>query len=147
MANRLSTIASDLAEDLERRPSTQLRKVATAAALLAVDRTKLVDPRLDAALAAMREGAAGNGAERSAASSVTEELDETAWDIQEKVDAGTQSQQAYLEAFRRARAAASVYFALDSNPLDAAREAVYEAEAAVGDLEAIRTAISPAMAN
>lgn len=143
MVSRLSTVAADLAEQLEHRPSSQLRKVATTAALLAVDRTSLVDSRLDTALAAIRDGAPGNRDECSAASRVTEELDERAWDIQEKVDEGMLPQEVYLEAFRRARAAASVGFALEVNPLQAALEAVYEAQAAVADLEAVRTAIDP----
>jgi hypothetical protein len=147
MPSRLSTVAADLAEQLEHRPSSQLRKVATIAALLAVDRTHLADPRLDAALTAIRDGAAGDRNECSAVSLVVEELDEKAWDIQESVDEGTQPQEAYLEAFRMARAAESIGFALEVNPLQAALEAVYEAQAAVSDLEAIRTAISPALAD
>jgi hypothetical protein len=80
MPSRLSTVAADLTEQLEHRPSSQLRRVATTAALLAVARTRLVDPRLDAALAAIREGAAGDREECSAVLRATEELDEKALD-------------------------------------------------------------------
>lgn len=145
MASRLSTIASDLSEELEHRPPAQLRRVASVAALLAVDRTELVDPRLAPALSALRDGAPVSSSERSAASQVTDELDERAWSIQEKVDAGELPKQAYLDAFQRARAAASVSFALDPDPVEAAREAVYEAQAAVADLDAIRAAVSRAI--
>lgn len=141
MASRLSSVAADLSAELEHRPSTELKKVAAAAALLAVDRTNLVDPRLNGALAALRRGTPGDPNDSSAVTHVTEELDEVAWDVQERVDEGALPQQAYLEAFRRARASASVSFALDSNAL----EAVYEAQAAVSDLQAIRTAIDTAL--
>ena len=139
--SRLPTIAADLAEQLNNCSANQLRKVASAAALLAVDRTNLVDPRLDGALATIRDSARGDRSECSNALRVTEELDERAWDIREKVDDGTLPKHACLEAFRKARAAASVGFALEPNPLQAALEAVHEARAAAADLEAVRAAI------
>lgn len=145
MMSRLSTIAADLAEQLNNCSTSQLRKVASSAALFAVDRTNLVDPRLDGALATIRVSAPGDRNECSNALRVTEELDERAWDIREKVDDGTLPKHAYLEAFRKARAAASVGFALELNPLQAALEAVYEAKAAVADLEAVRAAINSAL--
>lgn len=142
MMNRLSSVAADLAEQMNNRSASQLRKVASTAALLAVDRTNLVDPRLEGALAAIRDSAPGNRNECSNALRVAEELDERAWDIREKVDEGTLPKRSYLEAFRKARAAAAVGFALELNPLQAALEAVYEARAAVADLEAVRAAIN-----
>jgi hypothetical protein len=56
MTSRLSTIAEDLAERLSRQSAGRLRRAAAAAAGLAVERTQLADPRLDAALAAVRDG-------------------------------------------------------------------------------------------
>jgi hypothetical protein len=140
--SRLSSLDADLARTLEGQPSGQLRKAASAAALLAVNGTRLADSRLDAALAAVRDGALGGSAECSAADHVTEELDEIAWDIKDKADEGMLPQEAYGEAFGRARAAAAVRFALEPHPLEAALEAIYEAQAALGDLEAIRTAVN-----
>jgi hypothetical protein len=72
---------------------------------------------------------------------ITEELDETAWDVQDKVDEGLIPEQAYLDAFSKARAVAAVGCALETDPLQAALESVYEAQAATCDLVAIRTAI------
>ena len=43
---------------------------------------------------------------------ITEELDETAWDVQDKVDEGLIPEQAYLDAFSKARAVAAVGCAL-----------------------------------
>jgi hypothetical protein len=79
--------------------------------------------------------------ERWVVDRLTEELDEKAWDIQELADAGNVSQQAYLEMFSKARAAAAVGFALGAKPLESALEAVYEALAAIGDLDAIKNVI------
>jgi hypothetical protein len=76
---------------------------------------------------------------------LTEELDEIAWDAQEQAEAGVLPEQAYLAAFARARAAASVGFALEPDALHAALEAVYEAQAALADLEAVRVAVVAAL--
>jgi hypothetical protein len=147
MTSRLSTVAVDLAERLSHQPPRRLRLVAAAAAGLAVERTQLADPRLDAALAAVRDGDPAAMAEISQVLALTEELDEVAWDAQDQVEAGVLPEQAYLAAFARARAAASVGFALEPDALHAALESVYEAQAAVADLEAVRVAVAAALAD
>jgi hypothetical protein len=81
--NRLSTVALDLAEQLESQPTQALRRVAVEAAGLAVTRIQLADPRLDAALATIRKGALSDPAERSKVRKLTAELDEIAWDMQD----------------------------------------------------------------
>lgn len=140
--SRLSTIADDLAELLSRQSISRLRGVAAAAARLAVERTQLADPRLDAALAAIRDGDPAAVAELSQVLALTEELDEIAWDVQEQCEAGVRPEQAYLAAFARARAAAAVGFALEPDALCAALESVYEAQAATADLEGVRAAVA-----
>jgi hypothetical protein len=141
MIGRLSTIAPDLVALLEQQQSEQLRRVAARAANLAIERTNLSEPRIDGALAALHEGRLGFTPERSAVQHLANELDEIAWDAQEKMEAGIGLRQDYSMAFRRARAAASVGFALDSNALTAAFESVYEAQAAVADLDAVRVIV------
>jgi hypothetical protein len=131
---RLSTVAPDLADWLRRQPPERLRKAAVDAALLAVAQTQLTDPRLDAALTALRGGALGATAERLDVQQLTHELDVVAWTIQETATAGAAS--------RRARAAAAVGCALESDALSAALEGVYEAQAAVEDLDAMRTVVT-----
>jgi hypothetical protein len=143
--SRLSTVAVDLAERLSHQPARRLRQVAVAAADLAVERTQLVDPRADAGLAAVRDEAPAAIAECSLVLSLTEELDEVAWNTRDQVEAGMLPEQAYLAAFARARAAASVGFALEPDALHAALDSVYEAQAAVG-LEAVRVAVAAALA-
>lgn len=145
MVSRLVTVDADLAGKLEGQPPSRLRRAACTAALLAMNHTGLADSRLDAALAAVRDGVPGGHAECSAAEQVTGELDEIAWDIQDKVDEGTLSYGACREAFGRARAAAAVWLALEPDPFEAALEGIYEAQAALGDLDAIRAAVHDAL--
>jgi hypothetical protein len=146
MTSRLSTVAVDLVHQIEGLPPEVLRRVATEAATLAVDRTQLADPRIGPALSALG-ASSGVPSARQAIEQLTEELDERAWDIQDLVDAGAASEDAYLEAFRRARAAAAVGYALNPDPQTAAFESVYEAQAAVVDLGAVRMAVAIAMAS
>jgi hypothetical protein len=140
MPSRLSAIAPDLAAWLERQSRERLRGAAANAAHLAVERTRLTDPRLDAALTALRNGQFGRMAEQPGVQQLADGLDAAAWNLQEKAEVGTVPHQAYCAAFRRARAAASVGFALGSDALSAALEAVYEADAATADLDAVQAA-------
>ena len=71
MVSRLHSLDADLAGKLEGQSPRQLRKAASAAALLAVNSTRLADPRLDAALAAVRDSIPGDRAECSVAEQVT----------------------------------------------------------------------------
>jgi hypothetical protein len=145
MTSRLSTIAVDLAERLSQEPPRRLRQVAAAAAGLAVERAHLADPRIDAALAAVRDDVPAATPELFQVLTLVEELDEIAWDAKDKVEAGALPRQAYLVAFAHARAAASVGFALEPDALHAALESVYEAQAAVADLESVRVAVAAAL--
>jgi hypothetical protein len=147
MTSRLSTIAEDLAEQLSRQPAGRLRRVAAAAAGLAVERTQLLDPRLDVALAAVRGHDPAAVADRSQVLALAEELDDHAWEAQEQAEAGLLPEQAYVVAFALARAAATVGCALEPDALKAALESVYEAQAAVDDLAAIRGAVAAALAD
>jgi hypothetical protein len=142
---RLSTIAVDLVERLAVQPPVRLRRAAADVVHLAVQRTELIDPILDAALAALRDGKYGDTYERSAVQHLTGELDVIAWETQKSAEEANSSMQPYYAAFVRARAAASVKCALDSDALNAALEAVYEAQAAVNDLTIIRTVVDAAL--
>ena len=142
MISRLSSIAPDLVALLEHQQPEKLRRVAAGAANLAIERTYLSELRAEAGLTALHEGRVGFTPERSEVQHLTDELDEIAWDTQEKMEAGIVSRSAYSIAFRRARAAASVGFALDPDALTAALESVYEAQAAVADLDAVRVLVN-----
>lgn len=146
MTSRLSSVAADLVEQLEAQQPARLRQAAAGAVDLAVARTGVSAPPLDAALAALQEGRFGDSADRVAVLQLADELDEIAWDLQERSEAGTATPEAYMAAFGRARAVAAVGFALDADALAAALEAVYEAQAAVADLDAIRAVVGSALA-
>jgi len=64
---------------------------------------------------------------------LVDELDETAWDLQEEADAGRVPYERYFEAFSRARAANSLLYAFAPDPFTAAAEAAYEAQHALED--------------
>lgn len=144
---RLSTVAVDLVELLQAQQPVRLRKTAAEVAQLAVQRTQLIDLKIDSALAAMHDGNFGDSDAHSAVEQLTKELDVIAWELQKVAEENGSSMQPYYAAFARARAAASVKCALYSDPLSAALEAVYEAQAAVIDLDAIRVSIDSSLAD
>jgi hypothetical protein len=147
VTSRLSTVAIDLVHQMEGLSGRVLRRVAAESAALAVARTQLIDPRLEAALQALNASGAQAPATQRIVGQLTNELDEVAWHIRDLVEVGAASQDAYEEAFRKARAAAAVGYALDPDPRASAFEAVYEAQAAVVDLAAVRMAVAFAIAS
>jgi hypothetical protein len=130
---RLEAIAADLAKQLEGQPESQLRQVAERVALAALANVPLRDDRVDRAMELLRLGGYGDSAERDALKEMIEELDKAAWELQDELEAGRSDQADYLTAFGLARAAAALWFALGGDPLEAAMEASYEAEAATDD--------------
>lgn len=141
MTARLATVAADLVQVLERKPSEQLRTVATQVSEWIVGQVELVDPRADAGLAALREAQVGPSPARDSLKVLVDELDERAWAIQDQSEEGNATQQQYLDAFALARAASAVWFALDSDALQSALDCVYEAQAATGDLAGVRRSL------
>jgi len=117
------------------------RRVALTVSRLAVDRARIADPRLGAAFKRLQGGRYGDSPERSAVQALTEELDRAAWDVQDLVEGGTADESEYFAAFVKARATNAVWYAFDLDPLAAAAEATYEANAAIGDSEVVWTAI------
>lgn len=146
MIARLATVAPDIVDALGRKPPAQLRAIAMAVSEWIVDDVGLVDPRLDEAFVTLRDMRFGASPARDALMALVDELDESAWDLQDEVDAGRAPQQEYLDAFSRARAASTVWFALDSDALQSALEALYEAQAARGDLNGVRRRVQELLA-
>lgn len=136
--SRLATVAPDLVGDLEQESEPRLRHVAASLSVWIVDQVGLVDPRVDAALAALRDRRFGSSSEHDLLQKLADELDERAWNVQDQVEEGVLPQEQYLAAFALARAAYALCFALESDPLQAALESVYEAQAATGDLAGAR---------
>lgn len=138
MTLRLETIAPDLVEELNPASADQQRKVATAAAETAVERTRLSAPEVDRALAAVHAEDFGDSSAREGMQRLTDRLDDEQWATQERVDEGQASPAEHLTAFSAARAASAVFFALDADAKTAVFEALYEANAAIDDLDALR---------
>lgn len=118
------------------------RRVALTVSRLAVSRAGISDPRLGAALEQLLRGKYGDSPERSALRALTEELDDAAWGIQDRVELGAADKADYAKAFMTARAVNAVWYALDPDPLAAAVEATYEAAAAIADALSLRTAVN-----
>ena len=131
--------APDIVARVRNASAAQQRAYATRAARAALARHQFEDPRLEAALAALDAGRLGATPERAAVEQLVEELDEIAWDEQDRGAA-----QEYVTAFMRARAAAAAAAALDDDPSTAAYDAAYEANAALEDVPALRAALEEA---
>src|SRR5437870_2798497 len=141
MSIALETVAPGLAGRLEEMTPGQQRTCVVAGARMAAMRTALVDPRIEAATAAAEAGRYGESPQRQDLQELTEELDEAAWDIQERVHRGAAREEAYLTAFRKARASSAWWCALDESPLKAAIEGLYEAHHAINDPAALAALI------
>lgn len=138
MTLRLETIAPDLVEELARADAAAQRRVATAVANAAIERTQLTAAELNDAFTAIQAEHFGDSPTREGVQRLTDRLDEEQWEIQERVEEGHANTAEHLRAFCAARTASAVYFALDADPKTAALEALYEAHAATDDLEALR---------
>jgi hypothetical protein len=129
---RLSTVAPDLVSAIQHQSPEVQDALSMMIAEWVVEQTKLADARIAIALVALRAGGRGDSPERTAVQLVSDEWDELAWNIQEKVELGDASLGQYETAFDRSRAASAVWFALGSDPAFAAFDTLYEAQAAAG---------------
>jgi hypothetical protein len=141
MPTRLETRSADLSRLIESADAEPQRRIAVKVAEAALAAVPLDEPELAPALADLTAGRWG-GAGVQSATTLTDRLDNLAWDIQDEVDEGTAEEAEYVEAFRRARAVSAVAFALDADPQNAALEAAYEAEAATENLGLIQSIVS-----
>jgi len=132
----LAVLDGDLAAQLEHVPEEQLRAAALAAVRFALARTPLTEPAIAAGLAALDQRRYGDaGGVRPELESLVNEYDQRQWTLQ---DEGRGDAPEYFDAFEKARAANTVYYALDPDPWLAATRAIYDAEAATNDLAGLR---------
>jgi hypothetical protein len=143
--DRLELIAPELSLALERASERCRRRAARVACEYALARVSLTAPALDTGLLALRAGKFGQREVLASLEQLTEALDAEYFDLQEKADAGEVEQEAFLAAFKKARAANAVCFALKPDSLEASRESIYEANAATEDLEGLREAVLAAL--
>jgi hypothetical protein len=142
---RLDLIDPVLSGRLQQLSARQLRHITYTICTLALERTGVRDPVIAAAMDIVKTGRYDDVSRREQLDILVERLDAQQWDLQDAVAAGHADEGAYLLAFAQARAAHAVYFALDADPFIAATEAIYEAQAAIDEIDVIRAAISTAL--
>jgi hypothetical protein len=137
---RLSTVDPDLVSEIRAQEPDAQAEISTSVGVWIVGELRLDDPRIIAAVGALGSRGATESAIIDGVKAVADELDDVAWDIQDQVDEGTRSQSDYVEAFARSRAATSLWYAFESDPLVSALESVYEAQAAC-DPDIVRSVV------
>lgn len=145
MTTRLKDINPDLCAQLKQASTAQQRAAARAACRFALDHTDLVGPIIDAGLEAMEAATYGDSRPRKQLKAFVSQLDNIQSKMRDCVENGLAAQANYIAAFRRARAANSIYFALGEDAYLAAAESVYEANAATSDPEGLVWVISSAL--
>lgn len=144
--NRLEIIDKELADALVRVPEEKLRMITGEVVGFVIKRSKLDNSLVAEALTSL-----GSKPEANILKSVEKlvnDLDKKQWDLKSKVEMGRVEKDEYLSAFRQARAANALLYALESNPLIAARESIYEAFTALGeDKSELRNKIQKLLVN
>lgn len=150
----LDTLWPGLANRLPGVDREHLRRIAATLAEIAVTSVGLRDhPLLGRAIEVTRRG--GTESERhrlaSAISSLVEELDRKAWDLQHEAEAEHVSEEDYVrlldekgytQTVRHASAAEAVASAINPDPLVAATEVIYAASFATRSLNVIRRTVA-----
>jgi hypothetical protein len=129
---RLSTVDPELVSEIRAQKPHAQAEISASVGVWIVGEVGLDDPRITAGVSALQSRGATESAIIDGVKAVADELDDFAWDIQDQVDEGAKSQSDYVEAFARSRAATSLWYAFDTDPLVSALESVYEAQAACG---------------
>lgn len=140
MATRLDSVDQQLSARLQEASVERQRTAAASAALLAVSSAGMTGDIVEDGRAALANGLTGPQ-HQSRLHELVAELDERAFGLQED------HPDEYIAVFCRARAAAALACALDSDPRIAALEGVYEAQAAVDEPERIIEAARSALAD
>ena len=130
---RLELELPELVHALERLPRARLRQLAVLACEEALARTSLDQPPIISAMHMLKLGDYGDTPVRAELGVLVSALDDAQLTIQERVEAGDESQDEYEAVFAQARAASALWYALDSDPLVAAQESMYEAGAALNE--------------
>lgn len=130
--NRLRSSHPALAERLETASTTTQRSIALRVAKWAVGASRLDNGLVQRSLALVEQDATHN-VMRAELSTLVQDLDSHAWEVQDRFDVGAATEAEYLHAFAQARAANAVLFATDGDAAIAALESTYEALAVDGD--------------
>jgi hypothetical protein len=144
MLVRLETVAPDLVSAMSHLEARVLDAIALDVCKLAMAETGLDAEILVEAVDALsrRDKTSVN---RDDVKALVDRLDEEAWTVQDAVDDGSAFEDNYSVAFALARAASTVWSALDTDSLIAALESTYEAQAATGAIGEIRQVVAKSM--
>lgn len=139
--NRLEMLDLNFSDMLTKASKMQQRKAAKLACKFALERTQIQEPIVRQGLEALELGRYGDSSILAKLQSLANHLDEIQWDLQEKMESGGTDLSTYLAAFKRARAATALYFALNADALVAATESIYEAYSATDRFDVLKKAI------
>lgn len=141
--DRLELISKDLSHQIEQATDKRRRIVSQAVCEYIIAKVTLNHQLIGESLHALKVGNWGDQELLSRMEVLVADLDDEYFNLQEKSDEGIIDEHVYLDAFQKARAANAVFFALKRDSLEAARESIYEACAAVDDpQEIINTAFT-----
>jgi hypothetical protein len=132
---RSHSLSSSLEALIDGADEVTRRRLAVAAAGLALDATSLDDDRAAGGLAAIQAGVVGETPAHAGVEKLAAELDERHWELQESAGRGETDPDAHWKPFRQARAATAIACAGDPDARKAAKGAAYEAGAAIGNYE------------
>lgn len=140
--NRLSVLDSDLASVLEHMDRATLSRIAVAATSEAIRTANFVHPLVGTILHKLEVGSQIRVTDRESVRLLVEQLDEEQWKLHDVARSQGEQLRA-LNAFRKARAANALLFAIsDANCLSAC-ETLYESHAAGVQLETLRSLCQP----
>jgi len=143
---RLRHIAKDLLEELTKADESHLRGVAVAVCNLAVQRSGLKSPVVNEAMQYLLRWQAVPAGIQADLEDLVDQLDAKYFDAKDAAEAAGEGDENWHRAFHKARAAAAVLFACNEDPVRAAAESAFEANAAAhDDTAALRKVISESL--
>jgi hypothetical protein len=137
----LVRISPELVDTLRRSADDMRHQMVENACTLAVERTGVADPRVTEALDAIRQRIFSDSSLRRQIDALRQELDEIAWDTQDRVEAGGSTESEYLHNFAKARAVAAIGSALEGS-LASSFDSLYEAYYAIDDRDGFMCAVA-----
>jgi hypothetical protein len=136
--SRLAHEFDALAAAIEQASPAVRTRIAATVAMAAVKAARLEDGTITEALTCLRAGEPAEAALRDRVEQVVQRLDEAHWNAEEGIASPSTSD---VDAFARARAANSVWFALGVNDAENAQDAVYEAHFALKSGDRLRSIV------
>jgi hypothetical protein len=128
---RIELISPNLRRQLNSASETKLRQIAAAVCQEIIERVAISNPVITQALKQLNSFPPAEGCLQNQVQTFAEELDSAYLDLSDECENGRASREQVFTDFSKARAASAVAFALDSNPVIATSEAIYEAASAI----------------